>query len=119
MYEQKPVSQGVVALAFVIFVLSRFLCICRPNEIVVISGRRHRLPDGSSVGYEVLHGGRGFSHSIPRDPHVRRRKFRFGQDPLASIFADFDVASGTHAPLSLRWPSAEGLTSSKAHDFAL
>src|SRR5574341_2651686 len=33
---------AVVLLAFVILALSRFLCICRPNEILVISGRRHR-----------------------------------------------------------------------------
>jgi len=65
---------AVVALALVIFALSRFLCICRPNEIVVISGRRHRLPDGSSVGYKVLHGGRGFR--IPILETVNRMDMR-------------------------------------------
>ncbi len=44
-------------LALLIF--NRLLCICGPNEILVISGRRHVLGDGSSVGYKVLHGGRG------------------------------------------------------------
>ena len=33
----------VVLLALVIFVVSRFLVICKPNEIVVISGRKHKL----------------------------------------------------------------------------
>lgn len=50
---------AVMALAFLAFVISKILQICKPNEILVISGRSHRLADGSSVGYKVLHGGRG------------------------------------------------------------
>jgi len=49
----------VFAIWLLLFVLSRLLCICGPNEILVISGRRHMLADGSVVGYKVLHGGRG------------------------------------------------------------
>jgi flotillin len=52
---------GIVLLfALFVVVVSRLLCICKPNEVLVISGRRHRLSDGSVVGYKVLHGGRGF-----------------------------------------------------------
>jgi len=66
---------GAVLLLFVvIFIFSRFLCICKPNEILVISGRRHRLPDGSQVGYKVLHGGRGFR--IPLLEEVNRMDMR-------------------------------------------
>jgi len=50
---------AVMALAFLAYVISKILQICKPNEILVISGRSHRLADGSSVGYKVLHGGRG------------------------------------------------------------
>ncbi len=50
---------ALVGLAILMAVISKIVVICRPNEIVVISGRRHRLPDGSEVGYKVLHGGRG------------------------------------------------------------
>jgi flotillin len=49
----------VVGVAVVTFILSRFVVICRPNELLVISGRQHRLADGSIAGYKVLHGGRG------------------------------------------------------------
>jgi flotillin len=65
---------AVLLFAFVMFVFSRFLCICKPNEIVVISGRRHKLPDGSVVGYKVLHGGRGFR--IPLLEEVNRMDMR-------------------------------------------
>lgn len=52
---------GVVFLfGFVMIVLRQFLFICRPNEILVFSGRTHKLPDGSTSGYKILHGGRGF-----------------------------------------------------------
>src|SRR5688572_31944442 len=51
---------GAVVLIWIgLAVLSGFLCICGPHEILVISGRRHVLSDGSTVGYKVLHGGRG------------------------------------------------------------
>ena len=64
----------VVVLGFIAVLFSRFLCICKPNEIVVISGRRHRLPDGSVVGYKVLHGGRGFR--VPLLEEVARMDMR-------------------------------------------
>ncbi|HMJ11395.1 MAG TPA: SPFH domain-containing protein [Polyangiaceae bacterium] len=51
---------GVVfAFGLLLFIISRILTICKPSELVIISGRRHRLPDGSVVGYKILHGGRG------------------------------------------------------------
>jgi flotillin len=49
----------VGALLVLLFIVSRLLVICRPFEVLVISGRAHRLQDGSTVGYKVLHGGRG------------------------------------------------------------
>lgn len=51
---------GIVAAVMVlVLIISKILVICGPHEILVISGRQHRLPDGSTVGYKVLHGGRG------------------------------------------------------------
>jgi flotillin len=50
----------VVLLFAVTFVVSRFLYICPPSEILIFSGRRQRMTDGSHVGFKVLHGGRGF-----------------------------------------------------------
>jgi len=64
----------VLVFGFVIVVLSQMLQICRPNEILVISGRRHKLPDGSVVGYKVLHGGRGFR--VPMLEEVNRMDMR-------------------------------------------
>ncbi len=59
------VGVGVVlGLALLIFLFRQFLYICPPSQILVFSGRKHRLADGSSVGFKVLHGGRGFRWPI-------------------------------------------------------
>ncbi len=46
-------------LAFVltVFVAKQFLFVGRPNELLIFSGRRYQLPDGTEVGYRVIHGG--------------------------------------------------------------
>lgn len=60
----------VVAFGLTLLLLRRFLFICSPNEILVFSGRSHRLPDGTTSGYKILHGGRAlrmpFLESISR-----------------------------------------------------
>lgn len=49
-----------LAVLLVVMVLYRYLLrICRPNEILIFSGRQHRTSDGKSVGYRVVFGGRG------------------------------------------------------------
>ncbi|MGE0322200.1 MAG: flotillin family protein [Polyangiaceae bacterium] len=69
------VAVGIVVAFFIlIWFIGRWLVICRPNEIVVISGRQHKLTDGSKVGYQVLHGGRGFA--IPMLEEVNRMDMR-------------------------------------------
>ena len=50
----------VVAFGLFILLLRSFLFVCKPNEILVFSGRKHVLPDGTTSGYKILHGGRGF-----------------------------------------------------------
>jgi flotillin len=64
----------VVIFALLLWVVTKVLCICAPNEILVISGRQHTLADGSTVGYKVLHGGRGIR--IPVIEEVNRMDMR-------------------------------------------
>jgi flotillin len=49
-----------------------FLCICNPNEILILSGRKHRSSSGQEVGYRVLCGGRAIR--IPIVETVKRMK---------------------------------------------
>jgi flotillin len=48
----------VLGFALLVWVLKSFLYVCKPNEILIFAGRKHRLKDGSEVGYRILHGGR-------------------------------------------------------------
>ncbi len=53
-----PIAGVLTFAAFTTWFLKAFLCICRPNEIVVLAGRKHRNSQGREVGYRVLTGGR-------------------------------------------------------------
>lgn len=58
-----PVVVGVALalglLLVLVFIVKNLLYICRPNEILIFSGRKHRTPDGREIGFRVVHGGRG------------------------------------------------------------
>ncbi len=103
-------SVGVVfALAMLIFILSRFLIICRPNEIVVLSGRSHKLADGSTVGYKVLHGGRGIRWPIIEE--VNRMDMR-----LLPVMVEVQNAySRGGIPLEVHAIANVKITSNRAH----
>jgi flotillin len=49
-----PVIVGILGTWF----LKSFLCVCKPNQVLVLAGRKHRNHDGETVGYRVLIGGR-------------------------------------------------------------
>lgn len=56
------VIAGILIVAFmtVLGIVRANLKICQPNEVLIFSGRQRRLSDGSSLGYRVIRGGRGF-----------------------------------------------------------
>jgi flotillin len=64
---------GLALIIFILFV-TRFLYICRPNEILIFSGRKHRNPDGSESGYRVIFGGRAWR--VPLIEQVGRMDMR-------------------------------------------
>src|SRR5262245_21984024 len=53
----------VIVLAVLLAVFRGLLYICRPDQILIFSGRKHTLPDGSEVGYRVVR--RGWSVRTP------------------------------------------------------
>ncbi|MEM9489351.1 MAG: flotillin family protein, partial [Myxococcota bacterium] len=50
---------AVVLLGLIVLLVNN-LYVCRPNEILIFSGRNRILPDGRKVGFRVVAGGRGF-----------------------------------------------------------
>ena len=57
-YTGIPIIGVLVLGAIGTWFLNSFLCVCKPNEIVVLAGRKHRNGSGKEVGYRVLIGGR-------------------------------------------------------------
>ena len=51
------VSIGLIVLIGMI-VISRYLLIAHPNEVIILTGRKRELSDGSIVGYRTVQGGR-------------------------------------------------------------
>ncbi len=64
----------ILVLLTIVFLVSRFLYICGPDQILVFSGRKHKLPNGTTVGFKVIHGGRAFR--IPLLEEVSRMDVR-------------------------------------------
>lgn len=59
LYTFLPISLGIFATILLIWFLNSFLCVCKPNEVVVLSGRKRKTKSGQEIGYRVLAGGRG------------------------------------------------------------
>jgi flotillin len=70
---------GLIVLAFI----KANLRICHPNEILVFSGRKRTLKDGTVVGYRIVKGGRGLK--IPIIESVSRL-------PLTAIPIELELA---------------------------
>jgi flotillin len=53
-----PIALALFAGVVGVWFVKSFLCICKPNEVVILSGRKWKAEDGHEVGYRVLPGGR-------------------------------------------------------------
>jgi flotillin len=67
---------GILAVFLIIVFVKANMVICQPNEVVILAGRARKLADGSTVGYRVIRGGRGFKRpfveSVMRLPLTTR-----------------------------------------------
>jgi flotillin len=72
----------IIACLIILAFIKANLRICHPNEILVFSGKRRRLKDGTVVGYRVIKGGRGLK--VPIVESVTRL-------PLTTILIDLEL----------------------------
>jgi flotillin len=89
---------GMILLFAVIATVSKsLLFICAPNEILVFSGRKRRLADGTDVGFNVIHGGRAFR--IPLLETVARMDVRLYGVVLtvSNVFSKGGIPLNVHA----------------------
>ena len=85
---------AVVALTFFVAIVKGFLYICRPNEILIFSGRKHTLPNGQSTGYKVVR--RGWAVRIPILETVNRMDMRL-------FMVEVTVTSTMKSRMSMRF----------------
>jgi len=65
-----PIAFTILGAVFLTWFIQNFMKICNPNEILILSGRKHRTESGEEVGYRVIFGGRVIA--IPILETVRR-----------------------------------------------
>lgn len=53
-----PIALSIFGVIVVVAFLNTFLQICKPSEILILSGRKQRTKEGLDVGYRVIFGGR-------------------------------------------------------------
>ncbi|HEY9866164.1 MAG TPA: SPFH domain-containing protein [Candidatus Obscuribacterales bacterium] len=53
-----PVALSIFGVIVFLWFMNTFLQICKPNEILILSGRKRRNKDGQELGYRVIFGGR-------------------------------------------------------------
>jgi flotillin len=67
---------GTLAVFMIVVFIKSNMVICQPNEVVILAGRKRKLADGTTVGYRVIRGGRGFKRpfveSVKRLPLTTR-----------------------------------------------
>jgi flotillin len=102
-----PEILGGVAAGFavllVLTVIYRYLLrICRPNEILIFSGRKHKTSDGRSVGYRVVFGGRGVR--IPVVETVDRMDVSLISVPIAvqGAYSEGGIPLNVHAIANIK-----------------
>lgn len=54
------VGLGSIFILLLIIFIKTNIVICKPNEVVVLSGKKRRTPEGKILGYRIIRGGRGF-----------------------------------------------------------
>src|SRR5258708_25059607 len=80
------VVAGIAVLLLLLVIYRYLLRICRPNEILIFSGRKHRADDGRTVGYRVVFGGRGVRGPVLETVH--RKDVSLLSVPIAVQGAD-------------------------------
>jgi len=104
-HQNMAVVYGALAgfgVLFLLVVYRSLLRICRPNEILIFSGRKHRASDGRSVGYRVVFGGRGMR--VPVVETVSRMDVSLISVPIAvaGAYSEGGIPLNVHAIANIK-----------------
>ena len=93
---------AAVAVLFVLMLYRSLLRICRPNEILIFSGGKHKTQDGRTVGYRVVFGGRGVVN--PLVERVNRMDVSLISVPIAvqGAYSEGGIPLNVHAIANIK-----------------
>ncbi|CAN5817000.1 hypothetical protein BH11MYX2_BH11MYX2_03440 [soil metagenome] len=96
------VAAGGVVLLLLLVMYRSLLRICRPNEILIFSGRKHTTEDGRTVGYRVVFGGRGMK--LPYVEEVDRMDVSLISVPLmvTGAYSEGGIPLNVHAIANIK-----------------
>jgi flotillin len=97
----------VVAFAVFVLILQRFLFICRPNEILIFSGRKHKLPDGTEAGYKILRGGRGLRMPFIEQVHSMDMRLFPVEVQVNNAYSKGGIPLSVHAIANVKIASSD------------
>lgn len=97
----------VIAFAVFVLILQRFLFICRPNEILVFSGRKHKLADGTMSGYKILRGGRGVRMPFIETVHSMDMRLFPVEVQVNNAYSKGGIPLSVHAIANVKIASSE------------
>jgi flotillin len=102
---------AALAVAFLVAIglAKKFLHICPPNEVLIFSGRRNLNADGSSRGFRVIMGGRGWR--VPLFETVDRMSLNVTEIPISvrSAYSKGGVPLNVDAIANVKISSHPGL----------
>lgn len=107
----------VVAFAVFVVILQRFLFICRPNEILIFSGRKHRLPDGTESGFKILKGGRGFRMPFIETVHAMDMRLFPVEVQVNNAYSKGGIPLSVHAIANVKIASSDAALRNAAERF--
>jgi flotillin len=96
------ISAGIAVLLVLMVIYRYLLRICRPNEILIFSGRKHTASDGRIVGYRVVFGGRGVR--VPVVETVHRMDVSLISVPIAvqGAYSEGGIPLNVHAIANIK-----------------
>lgn len=86
-----------VGFLLVLWLFSRFLYVCRPNEILVVSGKKTRTASGEDLNFTVIHA--GWHWRVPMLQNVGRMDLRLIPIELqvTRVLSDGGIPLDVHA----------------------
>lgn len=102
---------GVILIMLILIFIKSNVVICEPNEIVILSGKKRKAPDGSTRGFRVIRGGRGFKWPFIERVSRLQLNTRAIQINLGKVLANgmIPLEVESRANIKLAGKDAEGM----------